>query len=124
MADQYNRSTSALAPAVRGPCYDVGDAVTLTFSVTDSSGAPIDPSAASFSVLDPLGTTTPHNWPGDAEVGHSGVGAFSLTLLGTSSGRYHWRASTAGGGSVPAQAVADSFDVAQTPLVPGPAPGH
>jgi len=123
--DAYNRSTQALAPAVRGPCYAVGDAVSIGLAVTNAAGAPTDPAAASFAVLDPAGVQSTHPWPGDSAVSHGGAGQLTLALVAASSGRYHWRGWVADGDpAVPAQAQADSFDVAQTPLVPGPAPQH
>ena len=104
--------------------YQLGTAVTVTetFSVL---GVPTNPTTVTYTVVDPLGTTTTYVFGVDAEVTNPAVGVFVLDLPATTEPG-QWQYGIAGTGVVVANGSGE-FTVLQSTIapqtVPWPEPG-
>lgn len=92
--------------------HDLGDLVRCVGTYTDVAGTLVDPSTASFQIMEPNGTSTTYTGTG-ANLIRDSLGVFHVDWPTTQSGRHEYRFKGAGTG---AGAGVGVFYVEGTPL--------
>lgn len=92
--------------------YERGDTTRMTGAFTDSTGAPANPTATSFSILTPAGTTTTYVYPTDVQIVRDSTGNFHVDWPLAIEGLHYYR--FLGSGAV-ARSVTNSLSVRDTP---------